>query len=157
MLGPTHRKCSKKRFLKRAKSNNLINQIVISKSFVKDNRHENFQRLHWFQCFCFFFSWFHCILLLQFTLFLVFSAWIGLIHLGFMGFLVFFRTFSVFFPPRQFSCLVSRCYSYFSDISLLLYSSFIRLATQSTQHSSFMLPRGSPWGHGEDELIEDVV
>ena len=57
-------------------------------------RHENFQRLHWFQCFCFFFSWFHCILLLQFALFLVFSAWIGHIHLGFMSFLEHFQCFS---------------------------------------------------------------
>ena len=30
------------------------------------------------------------------------SAWIGLIHLGFMGFLVFFRTFSVFFHQGNF-------------------------------------------------------
>ena len=73
------------------------------------HRHENFQRLHWFQCLCFFFSWFHCILLLQFTLFLVFSAWIGLIHLGFMGFLVFLRTFSVFFHQGNFHVCNQHC------------------------------------------------
>ena len=55
-----------------------------------------FSAFNWFQCFCFFFSWFHCILLLQFTLFLVFSVWIGLIHLGFMGFLVFLELFQCF-------------------------------------------------------------
>ena len=32
----------------------------------------------------------------------LFSAWIGLIHLGLMGFLVFFRTFSVFFRQGNF-------------------------------------------------------